>query len=121
MIGTRGLLIKRLLAIIIATGLTFTALSKTSETRKISMPSIIMYSTATCPYCERARQLFKLKKVPFEEIRVDAHPEKREEMIAKSHRSTVPQIFIDAHHVGGCDDLYALDADGRLDKLLKQG
>lgn len=84
-------------------------------------PQIIMYSTATCPYCERARDLLKQKNVVFTEIRVDQHPEKRVEMQTKSQRHTVPQIFIDDHHVGGCDDLYALEAAGHLDELLQQG
>lgn len=85
------------------------------------MPTVIMYSTATCPYCARAKQLFNEKNVSFTEIRVDEHPEKRAEMQEKSQRHTVPQIFINNHHVGGCDDLYALEAQGRLDELLKQG
>ncbi|HVT63147.1 MAG TPA: glutaredoxin 3 [Legionellaceae bacterium] len=85
------------------------------------MLNITMYSTATCPYCERARQLLHAKKVSFTEIRVDDHPEKRAEMQMKSQRHTVPQIFINEYHVGGCDDLYALDAEGRLDELLQQG
>ncbi len=85
------------------------------------MPTVIMYSTATCPYCARAKQLLNEKNVSFTEIRVDEHPEKRAEMQEKSQRHTVPQIFINDHHVGGCDDLYALDAQGRLDELLKQG
>ncbi|PJD93069.1 MAG: glutaredoxin 3 [Legionella sp.] len=83
------------------------------------MPNVIIYSTATCPYCGRAKQLLKEKNVSFTEIRVDEHPEKRTEMQEKSQRHTVPQIFINDHHVGGCDDLYALDAQGRLDELLK--
>lgn len=85
------------------------------------MPTVIMYSTATCPYCERARQLLHKKQVLFTEIRVDDHPEKRAEMTEKTQRTSVPQIFINDHHVGGCDDLYALDADGSLDKLLQKG
>lgn len=86
-----------------------------------SMATVFMYSTATCPYCERARQLLKQKHVRFTEIRVDEHPEKRAEMTAKTQRTSVPQIFINNHPIGGCDDLYALDADGRLDKLLEKG
>ncbi len=68
-----------------------------------------------------ARQLLKNKGVDFEEIDVDARPEARAEMTARSGRQTVPQIFIGATHVGGCDDLYALEAGGRLDSLLKTG
>ena len=82
-------------------------------------PRIQMYVTGWCPYCERARQLLKKKGVAFEEIDVDARPEARDEMTARSARHTVPQIFIDDKHVGGSDDLQALDAAGGLDPLLK--
>jgi len=82
---------------------------------------IVMYATAWCPYCSRARELLKSKGVDFEEIDVDARPEARTEMTARSGRRTVPQIFIGATHVGGCDDLHALEAGGRLDTLLKTG
>ena len=78
-----------------------------------------MYVTSWCPYCERARQLLKRKGVDFEEIDVEARPEARAEMTARSGRYTVPQIFIGDKHVGGSDDLYALDAAGGLDPLLK--
>ncbi|KTD58030.1 glutaredoxin Grx [Legionella sainthelensi] len=83
------------------------------------MAEIIMYSTGYCPYCTRARELFHKKNAVFTDIRVDLHPELREEMITKSGRRTVPQIFIDDQHIGGCDDLYALDAQGQLDQLLR--
>ena len=79
-----------------------------------------MYVTDWCPYCDRARSLLADKGVPVEEIDVDAVPGAREEMRARSGRDTVPQIFIGESHVGGSDDLQALDADGRLDALLKQ-
>lgn len=82
-------------------------------------PSVIVYSSATCPYCDRAKWLLKKKNVDFTEIRVDLDPEKRAEMLERSQRQSVPQIFIGEHHVGGCDDLYALEAEGRLDPLLK--
>ncbi len=78
-----------------------------------------MYVTDWCPYCARARSLLAAKGVAVEEIDVEAVPGAREEMRARSGRDTVPQIFIGASHVGGCDDLQALDADGRLDALLK--
>ena len=78
-----------------------------------------MFATSWCPYCERARQLLKKKGVDFEEIDVEARPEARAEMTARSGRYTVPQIFIGDRHVGGSDDLYALDAAGGLDPLLK--
>lgn len=82
-------------------------------------PFVIVYSSATCPYCDRAKLLLKKKKVEFTEIRVDLDPDQRVEMINKSQRQSVPQIFIGDYHVGGCDDLYALDAAGRLDPLLE--
>jgi glutaredoxin 3 len=87
----------------------------------MSEPKIVMYLTGWCPYCTRARQLLKEKGVEFEEIDVDARPEARTEMAARSGRRTVPQIFIGATHVGGCDDLHALEANGRLDSLLNTG
>lgn len=83
------------------------------------MAEVIMYSTGYCPYCVRARELLQKKQTSFMEIRIDLQPELRDEMIAKSGRRTVPQIFIDGQHVGGCDDLYALDSQGKLDQLLR--
>jgi len=80
-----------------------------------------MYVTDSCPYCARARSLFGEKGVAFEEINVDAIPGARAEMLARSGRSTVPQIFIDGHHVGGADELDALAAAGRLEPMLKNG
>ncbi len=83
------------------------------------MPNVIMYSTSTCPYCFRAKHLLKHKNVEFEEIIVDGNPELRQIMINKSRGVTsVPQIFIGEQHVGGCDDLYALESQGKLDSLL---
>ena len=82
---------------------------------------VVIYSTGWCPYCIRARELLKSKGVDFEEIDVEARPDARSEMTARSGRRTVPQIFIGATHVGGCDDLHALEASGRLDTLLKTG
>ena len=82
---------------------------------------VLMYVTDWCPYCERARSLLADKGVAVEEIDVDLMPGAREEMRARSGRDTVPQIFIGDSHVGGSDDLQALDADGRLDIMLKQG
>ncbi len=86
-----------------------------------SQPKVVMYSTGWCPYCTRARALLKNKGVDLEEIDVDARPEARTEMTARTGRRTVPQIFIGSTHVGGCDDLHALEASGRLDTLLKTG
>ncbi len=83
-------------------------------------PEIIIYSTTYCPYCVRAKELLKRKGITdFIEILVDEDDKKREEMIAKTNRYTVPQIFINGQHVGGCDDLYALDRDGKLTALLE--
>ncbi len=83
------------------------------------MKKIIIYSKEICPYCVRAKALLTRKGAAFEEIKITNDAQK-EEMIKKSGgRLTVPQIFIDDFHVGGCDDLYALDAQGKLDALLK--
>lgn len=83
------------------------------------MAQVIMYSTGYCPYCTKAKELLHKKNVAFTEIRVDLQPELRDEMIAKSGRHTVPQIFINGQAIGGCDDLYALEAQGKLNQLLK--
>ncbi len=78
-----------------------------------------MYTTEVCPYCVRAKRLLSARGVSeIEEIRVDLDPERRDEMMQKTGRRTVPQIFIGETHVGGCDDLHALDAAGRLLPLL---
>ena len=84
------------------------------------MARIVMYATAVCPYCIRAEQLLKRKGIAvIEKIRIDLEPARREEMLAKSNgMRTVPQIFIDDFHVGGCDDLHELDRQGKLDPLL---
>ena len=81
-------------------------------------PAVVMYTTSWCPYCSRARRLFAAKNVTVEEIDIDAAPEKRAEMQNRSGRRTVPQIFIGDHHVGGSDDLVALEEAGKLDGLL---
>lgn len=83
------------------------------------MADVMMYSTESCPYCTRARELLESKNIAYTDIRIDQHPEKRDEMINKSNRRTVPQIFINGHSIGGCDDLYALNQTGQLDKLLR--
>ena len=83
------------------------------------MADITMYTTAVCPYCMRAEQLLRSKGVTdINFIRVDLEPGRREEMMKASGRRTVPQIFIGDYHVGGCDDLFALDRAGKLDPLL---
>lgn len=82
------------------------------------MADVVIYSTQTCVYCRRAKQLLEMKKIPYTEIMIDEDDQKREEMIEKSGRRTVPQLFIKGVSVGGCDDLYELDRTGKLDKLL---
>ena len=83
------------------------------------MPHITVYSGPNCPYCARAKALLQKKGAAFEEIDVRADPAKLDEMTRKSGgKKTIPQIFVDGKHIGGCDDLYALDAKGGLDPLL---
>jgi len=86
----------------------------------MSSTSIVMYTTNWCPYCERARRLLRTKGATFEEIDVESAPEKRAEMLARSGRRTVPQIFIGDRHVGGSDDLAALNDAGELDVLIRR-
>jgi glutaredoxin 3 len=83
------------------------------------MPAVRVYSTLFCPYCLMAKRLLEDKGVCFEEIRVDEDHARREEMMRVSGRRTVPQIFVGETHVGGFDDLSALDRAGRLDPLLQ--
>ena len=78
-----------------------------------------MYCTAACPFCQSAERLLIEKGVRIEKIRVDLEPARRAEMTQQSGRRTVPQIWIGERHVGGCDDLYALEREGRLDPLLE--
>jgi len=81
--------------------------------------AVLMYTTAVCPFCIRAKQLLAARGVTrIEEVRVDLDPDRRDEMMKKTQRRTVPQIFIGDTHVGGCDDLYALDSAGKLQPLL---
>jgi len=82
------------------------------------MQKIIMYATSYCPFCVAARSLLASKGATWEEIAVDADPNKKEQMMARSGRHTVPQIFIGDQHIGGFDDLQALDLAGKLDPLL---
>lgn len=84
------------------------------------MPIVQMYATAFCPYCVRARRLLKRKGVEFEEIRVDKDRDEMRNMIQRSQRTTVPQIFIREQHIGGFDDMAALDRAGKLDPLLQE-
>lgn len=83
------------------------------------MTEVLIYTTGYCPYCVRAKELLHKKNVSFTEIRVDLQPELREEMTLKSGRHTVPQIFINGQPIGGCDDLHALEAQGKLDSFLQ--
>lgn len=83
------------------------------------MQVVKMYTTSVCPYCIRAKQILKAKGVAeIEEIRIDSDPEQRRQMMERTGRRTVPQIFIGQTHVGGCDDLMALDGQGGLLTLL---
>jgi glutaredoxin 3 len=84
------------------------------------MADVLLYSTDHCPYCVRAKQLLERKGVSYEEVRVDADAARRAEMESRSGRRTVPQIFIGERHVGGFDDLYALERAGQLDPLLRR-
>jgi glutaredoxin 3 len=83
------------------------------------MAKVLMYATAACPFCQSAERLLAAKGAQIEKIRVDLEPERRAEMQQKSGRRTVPQIWIGERHIGGCDDLYALERAGGLDPLLK--
>ncbi len=84
------------------------------------MAEVVLYTTMWCPYCSRARALLDKKGVAYTDIDIMEHPEKREEMIKRAGgRTSVPQIFIDGEHVGGSDELVALDRAGGLDAKLK--
>lgn len=86
------------------------------------MPRVVMYATAVCPYCLRAEQLLRARGVnEIEKIRIDLDPRRRDEMMERTSRRTVPQIYIGDTHVGGCDDLVALDQAGGLLPLLSGG
>lgn len=85
----------------------------------MTQPAVTLYVSGWCPYCERAKGLLTQKNIVFSEINVEDEPKLREEMIARSNRRTVPQIFIGDKHVGGCDDLFELDHSGELDRLIQ--
>jgi len=85
----------------------------------VTRPAVTVYVSDWCPYCERAKRLLAEKNVGFSEINVEDDAKLREEMIARSNRRTVPQIFIGDKHVGGCDDLFELDRSGELDRLIQ--
>lgn len=82
------------------------------------MAQVTIYTKPYCPYCIRAVSLLEKKGVEFTEIEAAFDPEKRQEMMQRSGRTTFPQIFIDDRHIGGCDDMMALERDGKLDPLL---
>jgi glutaredoxin 3 len=84
-------------------------------------PEVTIYTTSTCPYCMRAKKLLTRKNVAFEEISIEGDPEARKTMMARAGgRTSVPQIFINGTHVGGCDELHELDYDGKLNPMLAQ-
>ncbi|MBR7653562.1 glutaredoxin 3 [Ochrobactrum oryzae] len=85
------------------------------------MVDVTIYTRIGCPYCTRAKALLARKGVEFHEIDAGAAPELRAEMQERSGRNTFPQIFVGSVHVGGCDDLFALEDQGKLDSLLKTG
>jgi glutaredoxin 3 len=85
----------------------------------VTQPAVTLYVSGWCAYCQRARGLLAQKNVEFSEINVEDDTKLREEMIARSNRRTVPQIFIGDKHVGGCDDLFELDRSGELDRLIQ--
>jgi glutaredoxin 3 len=84
----------------------------------MSQSNIVMYTTGWCPFCERAKAFLKRKGLAYREINVEDDPKQRDEMTKRSGRRTVPQIFIGDTHVGGCDELYALDRAGKLEPLV---
>ena len=83
------------------------------------MTAVVVYSCDYCPFCSRAKHLLASKGVAFDEIKVDGKPQVRAEMAQKAGRTSVPQIWVGTTHVGGCDDLFALDRAGKLDALLR--
>lgn len=83
------------------------------------MPNVLMYTTAICPYCVAAKNFLKQKGASWTEVRIDLDAERRREMLDRARRTSVPQIFIDDFHVGGFDDMVALDRAGKLAPLLQ--
>lgn len=86
----------------------------------MTKPEVIIYTAPSCPFCARAKQLLEKKGLSYKEIRIEADTALREEMVAKSGRQSVPQIFINGQHIGGYDDLATLNSQNGLDKFLKQ-
>lgn len=87
---------------------------------KLSLPKVIIYTTESCPYCRQAERLLTAKNIAYTEIRVDQDAALKEEMMTRSGRRSVPQIFINDQSIGGFDDMVALEKTGELDILLKQ-
>jgi glutaredoxin 3 len=85
----------------------------------MTQPAVTLYVSDWCPYCERAKGLLTRKNVDFREVNIEDDAKLREEMVARSNRRSVPQIFIGDTHVGGCDDLFELDRSGTLDRLIQ--
>jgi glutaredoxin 3 len=85
----------------------------------VSAPDIVLYVAGWCPFCVRAQGLLTKKGLAYRVVDVDEDPKSREEMIVRSGRRTVPQIFIADKHLGGCDDLFALEGSGELDRLIQ--
>ena len=83
------------------------------------MTDVVIYSTQVCPYCVRAKQLFQRKGISYREIDVSFDQAERMALVARTKQRTVPQIFINDQHIGGCDELYALERNGQLDPLLQ--
>lgn len=85
------------------------------------MADVIIYTRDGCPYCTRAKSLLSTKGADFQELNISDNPGYRQEMMDRSGRSTFPQVFVNGQHLGGCDDIFALDRDGKLDPLLAAG
>jgi glutaredoxin 3 len=85
----------------------------------MTRPAVTLYVSDWCPYCQRAKGLLTQKNIAFSEINVEEDVKFRDEMIARSNQRTVPQIFLGDKHIGGCDDLYALNDSGELDRLIQ--
>jgi glutaredoxin 3 len=85
----------------------------------VTQPAVTVYTSDWCPYCRRAKDLLTQKNLVFTEVDVEESPQLRAEMVARSGRRTVPQIFIGDRHVGGCDDLFEFDRSGELDRLIE--
>jgi len=88
------------------------------DSEEVMAHNVEIYSSMNCPYCVAAKNFLKQKGLDYTEIRIDTNPAERDKMIARTQRRTVPQIFIDGHHVRGFDDMVAADRDGRLAKIL---